>query len=85
MYYLIEMTSAPYLYLTDKDFEKILQKVTFTQAANIAKQIAETTTNVAMMAKKSSQRLMALNQVLIRSVSTMERKVTKLIIAILPS
>ena len=79
------MTSAPYLYLTDKDFEKILQKVTFTQAANIAKQIAETTTNVAMMAKKSSQRLMALNQVLIRSVSTMERKVTKLIIAILPS
>ena len=47
-----EMTMAPFLHSSNKDFEEIQQIVTSTEAVNLAKQAVGATTDLAMMAKK---------------------------------
>ena len=49
-----KLTTAPLLYSGDKDIVEIQQIVTFTEAANMARQTTGWTTDLAMQMKKSS-------------------------------
>ena len=46
-----EITTAPLLYSGNKDVEKIQQIVTFTEVANLAKQVIGATADLALMTK----------------------------------
>lgn len=49
------MTTAPFLYLGNKDLKKIQQRVTSTKVANMAKQVSDQTLNLIIIIKKRSK------------------------------